>query len=254
MKITIVSSCDKRLKKVITEQKPTTRRANCSVSKVEVDKELKDKKIGKRKIKKPVEITTTTRTCDLIQAEKNTTPPQDNKICVNKQSFDLIMKKIEKNLTEETGSKNESDLERKTRIFGDAWKELNQLSRGIMEEDEITEKKKTQKKKKKEPKYKGCKGNFRHRSKDTAAGRAGTFMSNDDIEKGRKGSASYWYSCRDKLGRVGLRGKKHRWIKDPDKCGRSSKDNPRRKCSDFKEEQGIIPEAVRTRWEELINY
>ena len=254
MKIKIVSSSDKCLKKVMREQKPTTRRANCSISKVETDKEYQDKKVGKRKIKKPVEITTTTRTCDLIQAEENNTSPQDNKICVNKDSFDLIMKKIEKNLTEESSSKTETDLERRTRIFGDAWNQLNRLSKGIMEEDEITEKKKSQKKKKKEPKYKGCKGNFRHRAKDTAAGRAGTFMSNDDIKKGRKGSASYWYSCRDKLGRVGLRGKKHRWIKDPDKCGRSSKEDPRKKCSDFKEEQGIIPESVRNRWEEIINY
>jgi hypothetical protein len=142
MKIRIVSSYDKRLKRVVRESKPRTKRANCSISKVETDKEYQDKKIGKRKIKKPVEITTTTRTCDLIQAEENNTPPQDSKICINKDSFDLIMKKIEKNLTEESDSKNESDLERRNRIFGSAWGDMIALSKGIIEEEELIEKKK----------------------------------------------------------------------------------------------------------------
>ena len=160
-----------------------------------------------------------------------------------KLTKDIILRIIDEELPE---IEEESRRERQTRVFGEPWNQMMQISKGIYEKD-------TKKKKKKEPKYKGCKGNFRHRANDTSAGKAGTFMSDKDIESGRKGSASFWYSCRDKLGRVGLKGKKHRWIKDPDKCGRSSKDNPRKKCSDFKEELELIPESLKRRWGEMVN-
>jgi hypothetical protein len=163
-----------------------------------------------------------------------------------KLNKDIILKIIDEELLE---LEEESRRERQTRVFGEPWNQMMQISKGIYEEDSDSKKKK-----KKEPKYKGCKGNPRHRSRDTAAGKAGTFMSDKDIESGKKGSASFWYSCRDKLGRVGLKGKKHRWIKDPAGCGRSSTDSPRRKCSDFKEEQSkeLIPESLKRRWGELI--
>ncbi|MBT3848390.1 MAG: hypothetical protein HOF58_04165, partial [Candidatus Marinimicrobia bacterium] len=163
-------------------------------------------------------------------------------------------KKPSRNITLKIRKKNpsleeESRRERQTRVMGEPWNQMMQISKGIYEEDSDSKKKK-----KKEPKYKGCKGNPRHRSRDTSAGKAGTFMSDKDIESGKKGSASFWYSCRDKLGRVGLKGKKHRWIKDPAGCGRSSTDSPRRKCSDFKEEQSkeLIPESLKRRWGEMV--
>ena len=164
-----------------------------------------------------------------------------------KLNKDIILKIIDEELSE---LEEESRRERQTRVFGEPWNQMMQISKGIYEEDSDSKKKK---KKKKPSKYKGCKGNPRHRSNNTSAGKAGTFMSDKDIESGKKGSASFWYSCRDKLGRVGLKGKKHRWIKDPANCGRSSKDNPRRKCSDFKEEQSkeLIPESLKRRWGEM---
>ena len=132
-----------------------------------------------------------------------------------KLNKDIILKIIDEELSE---LEEESRRERQTRVFGEPWNQMMQISKGIYEEDSDSKKKK---KKKKPSKYKGCKGNPRHRSNNTSAGKAGTFMSDKDIESGKKGSASFWYSCRDKLGRVGLKGKKHRWIKDPANCGRS---------------------------------
>lgn len=224
------------------------RKTNCRIEKTDVEKEYS--KVPGSKIKKPIETQVTTRVCDLVkelESSASNTSKDSSKICVNKESFqsvfdkvDLLISRLFDELYPEMNE--ESRRERQAKVFGDAWTEMMRLSKGIAED----------KNKKKPSKYKGCKGNPRHRSKDTSAGRAGTFMSDDDIKKGKKGSASFWYSCRDKLGRVGLKGKKHRWIKDPDKCGRSSTDNPRKKCSDFKEEKELIPEALKSRWKELI--
>lgn len=83
-----------------------------------------------------------------------------------------------------------------------------------------------EKKAKKEPRYKGCHGNPHHRS-DT-----GRFPSEEELDAGKKGSASFWYACQNKLGRVATRGRKHQYISKPSECGRSSTTNPRRKCSD----------------------
>ena len=185
-----------------------------------------------------------------LESSASNSKSDPSKICVNKQSFQSILDKVDLLITKVFDEvypemNEESRRERQTRVFGDAWNQMIQLSKGIYEGD-------SKKKKKKPSKYKGCKGNPRHRSTDTPGGRAGTFMSDDDIKKGKKGSASFWYSCRDKLGRVGLKGKKHRWIKDPANCGRSSDDSPRRKCSDFKEEIELIPESLKERWKELL--
>jgi|TARA_A100001011_G_C14198861_1_gene794741 hypothetical protein len=239
----------RRLKASNDKRPNNARRTNCRIEKTDVEKEYK--KASGSKIKKPVETQVTTRVCDLVQELESASiaANQDpSMICVNKESFQSVLDKVDLLITKLFDDvypemNEESRRERQSKVFGDAWTEMMRLSNGIAED---------KKKKKKEPKYKGCKGNPRHRSRDTSAGKAGTFMSDDDIKKGKKGSASFWYSCRDKLGRVGLKGKKHRWIKDPDKCGRSSKDNPRRKCSDFKEEKELIPESLKTRWKEMI--
>lgn len=230
------------------------RKSNCSIDSIDVDQEFK--KVGKDK--KPIVTTSTTQVCDLVAEAKpgpkpkipfnpfqqsQCRPPDPSKICIDKESFDSILRKVDSilhDIPEPEMLDEESDRDRKEKVFGQAWVELDRLSKGIYETDS----------KKKNVKYKGCSGNPRHRSKDEPSGRAGTFMSDDDLKAKKKGSASFWYSCRDKLGRVGLKGKKHRWIKEPAKCGRSSDDNPRRKCSDFNE--NLISENQKIRWKQLV--
>lgn len=133
--------------------------------------------------------------------------------------------KAQKGKLFEPKKKNEeqSRTERMDGLF-DGWKEFQQMSKGIVEEDEseLDEKKA----KKKEPRYKGCHGNPFHHPE------TGEFMTDDELDASKKGSASFWYACQNKLGRVATRGRKHRFIKQPDKCGRSSTTNPRKKCSD----------------------
>ena len=241
---------DKRAKNVL---KPV----NCRIDSVATDRELK--KSGKDSAAKPIQTSTTTQVCDLAEAKPGPKPknklnfnpfaaancpkcprPDPRKICIDKESFDSILRKVDAILNDSEIIDEESDRDRKNKVFGDAWGQMLSLSKGIYEKDS----------KKKKVKYPGCKGNFRHRSKDEPGGRAGTFMSDDDLKSKKKGSASYWYSCRDKLGRVGLKGKKHRWIKDPANCGRSSDDSPRRKCSDFSEQ--LISENQKIRWKQLV--
>ena len=236
---------DKRAKNVL---RPTS----CIIDSIETDREYK-----KDSAAKPIQTTTSTQVCDLVEAKPGPKPknklkfnpfaqtqcpkPDPSKICVNKDSFDSILRKVDSILNDSEIIDEESRRERQTKVFGDAWDQMLQLAHGIYETDS----------KKKKVKHPGCKGNPRHRSKDEPGGRAGTFMSDDDLKSKKKGSASYWYSCRDKLGRVGLKGKKHRWIKDPANCGRSSDDSPRRKCSDFNEGQ-LISENQKIRWKQLV--
>jgi hypothetical protein len=232
------------------------RRSNCKIDSIDVNQEFK--KVGKSQ-PKPVITTSTTQVCDLVaeakpgpkpkipfnpfQQQTQCRPPDPRKICIDKESFDSILRKVDSilhDIPESEIVEEESDRDRKNKVFGDAWGQMLSLSKGIYEKDS----------KNKKVKYPGCDGNPNHRSKDEPGGRAGTFSSEDDLKSGKKGSASFWYSCRDKLGRVGLKGKKHRWIKEPNKCGRSSDDSPRRKCSDFSE--NLISENQKRRWKELI--
>ena len=248
IKIKIKSKSDSEIseRRLRDKRSQNVRRSNCRIERDELEREVKSVGSGKDKKEQPIERRTKVQVCDVERINNESSEENSNRICVDRNSFQNILNQVDAILTSQgtqelSEEESASRRERLTRVFGKPWSELIKLSKGIVE---------AEKKKKKEPKYKGCSGNFRHRSKDEPGGRAGTFMSDDDLKSGKKGSASFWYSCRDKLGRVGLKGKKHRWIKDPANCGRSSDDNPRRKCSDFSE--NLISESTKHRWSELI--
>ena len=226
-------------------QNVQSKRSNCRVDKLE--QEIEKRGSGSDKSKHPIEKKTIICDLDAIGSETNSgtsNPANRNKICVNKESFQDILDKIDLvmnqlNLIEPIKEDDdETDRDRKTRIFGPYWDEFKRQSVGIVE-------KSLEEKNKKPSKYKDCKGNPTH-NKDT-----GKFQTKKELDSGKKGSASFYYSCRDKLGRVGTKGRKHRWISKPDECGRSSTTNPRRKCSDFKEE--LISEELKARWLKLIS-
>jgi hypothetical protein len=247
IKIKIKSKSDSEIseRRLRDKRANNIRRSNCRIERDELEREVKSVGSGKEKKEQPIERRTKVQVCDVERINNESSEEKSNRICVDRSSFQNILDKVDailslQNTSEELSEESESRRERLTRVFGKPWNDLIKLSKGIVEAE----------KKKKEPKYKGCHGNPRHRANNTSGGKAGTFMSDSDLKSGNKGSASFWYSCRDKLGRVGLKGKKHRWIKDPDKCGRSSNDTPRKKCSDFSE--NLISEDTKNRWSELI--
>jgi len=199
------------------------KRTNCQTDEIEVER----KKIKVKGKLKPQEVRTKKVVCDLVEEEATEKPDQ---ICINKESFESILDRIQRLLEEPITEEN--DTERKDRLFA-GYADLRRLSKAIAE-------------KKKPVKSKcGKGGNPWHSKKD------GRFHNPIDAD----GSFSRWTDCKaDGRSRSPAGTRKRLAIPDPSNCGRSARENGENiKCSTGKKaNENMISEELKLRWRELL--
>lgn len=193
------------------------KRTNCKTDELEIER----KKVKIKGKSQPQEIRTKKVVCDLVEEEATEKPDQ---ICINKESFESILDRIQRLLEEPITEEN--DTERKDRLFA-GYADLRRLSKGIAE--------------KKKPKKKNCTpGNVWH---DKKTGKL--------TDKAGAGSWSLQQVSKEedctgkKAGVARVVGGRELFTKLP--CGRANRDN---KCG-TKAEQ-MISEELKLRWAELL--